>query len=91
MHTLNSLLKSLLGGLPPLIQYMVVLAIAMVVLYLCLILTRKIGQRRGGSTVNYDDPEKNDQAVPDLFASTMFRRKPKQTKVETERKEEKKD
>ena len=88
---MNSLLKSLLGGLPPLIQYMVVLAIAMVVLYLCLILTRKIGQRRGGSTVNYDDPEKNDQAVPDLFASTMFRRKPKQTKVETERKEEKKD
>ena len=79
VHTLNSVLKKLLCGLPPLIQYMVVIAIAMAALYFCLIFTRKIGRRRGGSTVNYDDPEKNDQAVPDLFASTMFRRKPKQT------------
>lgn len=74
---MNSALKQLLSGLPPLIQYMVVLAIAMLILYLCLLLTRKIGQHRGGTSVTYDDPDKNDQAVPDLFASTMFRRKPK--------------
>ena len=87
---MNVMLKNLLGGLPPLIQYMLVLAIAMIILYVCLLITRKIGQQRGGSTVTYDDPEKNDQAVPDLFASTMFRRKPKQTKVETEDDPEKK-
>lgn len=79
---MNSLLKELLGGLPPLIQYMVVLAIAMLILYLCLILTRKIGEHRGSTAVTYDDPEKNDKSVPDLFASTMFRRKPKNTDAE---------
>ena len=88
---MNAMLKKLLGGLPPLIQYMLVLAIAMIILYLCLLVTRRIGQHRGGSTVTYDDPEKNDQAVPDLFASTMFRRKPKQTEVENKNSENTKD
>ncbi len=79
---MNSLLKSLLDGLPPLVQYLVVLATAMLILYLCLVITRKIGEQRGSATVTYDDPEQNDKNVPDLFASTMFRRKPKKTEDE---------
>lgn len=77
---MNSILKTLLSGLPPILQYMVVIAVAMLILYVALVLTRKIGEHRGSTRVTYDDPEKNDKSVPDLFASTAFRRKKKKNK-----------
>lgn len=66
--------KSLLGGLPEVIQYVVVLGIVMLILYVCLTLTRIIGQGRG-QQVNYDDPEEYEKTIPDIFASTFMKRK----------------
>lgn len=67
-------LRSLLGDLPEAIQYVVVLGVVMLILYLCLTLTRIIGQNRG-KKVTYDDPEAYEKTVPDLFASTFMKRK----------------
>ncbi|MBQ8507366.1 MAG: hypothetical protein IJ466_08065 [Clostridia bacterium] len=78
---LNSLIGDWVRGLPAALQYLVVIAIVLIILYACLALTRLIGKNRG-SEVHYDNPEEYEKQVPDLFASTMFRRKPKQDKEE---------
>jgi len=72
-------LKKYLGGLPQILQYIIVIGLVMLVLYLCLTLTRLLGRGKGND-VRYDDNDANDQNVPDLFASTMFRRKNKKEK-----------
>lgn len=80
----NSPLAGWVKGLPEVLQYMVVIAIVLLILYLCLVLTRLLGQKHG-EKVNYDNPEEYQKQVPDLFASTMFRRKPKDKKEENEK------
>lgn len=72
-------LGSLLGGLPEVIQYVVVLGIVMVILYVCLTLTRIFGQKYGEKQC-YDNPEEYEKTVPDLFASTFLKRKPREKK-----------
>lgn len=74
-------LKAWLGGLPEIIQYVAVIGIVLVILYVCLTLTRLIGAGRG-EKVTYDNPEEYEKTVPDLFASTAFKRKPKVQKEE---------
>ena len=78
-------LKAWLLSLPDAIQYVAVLALVMVILYVCLTLTRLFGQNRGEKQY-YNDPQEYDKQVPDLFASTFLRRK-----VEHSSDEEKKD
>ena len=75
--------RSLLGGLPEVMQYVVVLGVVMVLLYICLTLTRLLGQKYGEKQT-YDNPEEYEKNVPDLFASTFLKRKPKQAKKEKE-------
>ena len=77
----NSPLFDLVRELPAILQYMVVIAVVLVILYACLMLTRLIGKNRG-EQVTYDNPEEYEKQVPDLFASTMFRRKTKDKKEE---------
>lgn len=72
-------LKALLSDLPPTIQYIAVIGLVMLILYVCLTLTRLFGAKRG-EKVDYNDPEKADELVPDLFASTAFKRKKKADK-----------
>lgn len=74
-------LRSLLSGLPETVQYIAVLGVVMLILYVCLVITRRFGQNRG-EQVDYNDPEKADQLVPDLFASTAFKRRPKKADEE---------
>lgn len=81
-------LRSLLGGLPDVIQYVVVLGVVMLILYVCLTLTRILGQKHGEKQ-HYDNYEEYEKTVPDLFASTFLKRKPKKKAEETETKEEK--
>lgn len=75
----NSPLASWVKGLPEILQYVVVIGIVLAILYLCLLLTRLLGQKHG-EKVTYDNPEEYQKQVPDLFASTMFRRKQKDKK-----------
>ena len=82
----NSPLFDLVRGLPPVLQYLAVIAIVLVILYVCLTLTRLIGKKRG-EQVTYDNSEEYEKQVPDLFASTMFRRKPKNRAEQPEDKE----
>lgn len=70
-------LKSLLNGLPDIIRYIAVLGIVMLILYVCLTLTRIFGSKYGEKQT-YDNPEEYEKQVPDLFASTNLKRKPKQ-------------
>ena len=79
-------LKALLSDLPPTIQYIAVIGLVMLILYVCLTLTRMIGSRHG-EKVDYNDPEEADKMVPDLFASTAFKRK-KKTKQSEESKQD---
>ena len=79
-------LKALLGTLPETIRYIAVLGVVMLILYVCLTLTRLLGQNIG-KKVTYDNPEEYEKTVPDLFASTAFRRR----KKNQEENEEKKD
>ena len=72
-------LRNLLGGLPEVVQYIAVLGVVMLILYLCLTITRIIGQGRG-QQVKYDNPEEYEKSVPDLFASTFLKRKLKKEK-----------
>ena len=72
-------LKALLSDLPPTIQYIAVIGLVMLILYVCLTLTRLFGAKRG-EKYDYNDPEKADELVPDLFASTAFKRKKKADK-----------
>lgn len=76
---MNLRLKELLGGLPEVVQYIAVLGIVMLILYVCLTLTRLFGQGRG-QQVRYDNPEEYEKSVPDLFASTFLKRKVKKNK-----------
>ena len=69
-------LKALLNTLPETIRYIAVLGLVMIILYVCLTLTRLLGQNNG-KKVTYDNPEEYDKSVPDLFASTAFKRKSK--------------
>lgn len=69
-------IKAFLSGLPGIIQYLAVFGLVMLILYFCLTLTRWLGRNRGKQQ-SYDDPEAYDKSVPDLFASTAFRRKKK--------------
>ncbi len=68
--------RSLLSGLPETIQYIAVLGLVMLILYVGLVLTRIIGQNHGQKQY-YDNPEEYEKQVPDLFASTFLKRKPK--------------
>lgn len=72
----NSPLFDLVKDLPAILQYMVVIAIVLIILYVCLFITRLIGKGRG-EQITYDNPEEYEKQVPDLFASTAFRRKKK--------------
>lgn len=67
-------LRSLLQGLPSVIQYVAVLGIVMLLLYICLTLTRILGQRFGKKQY-YDDPEAYDKTVPDPFSVNRKSRK----------------
>ncbi len=73
----NSFLSDWLKGMPEVLQYVVVIFLALVILYICLLLTRLLGRNRGEG-VRYDNPEEYEKQVPDLFGSTAFKRKPKQ-------------
>ena len=91
-------LRSLIGGLPSVLQYVIVLALVMVLLYVALWLTRRIGSHFNSEKVTYDDPEKYADSVPDLFATTEFRRgkakgagKGKEETPEEDSREEEKD
>ena len=74
-------LKSLLIGLPQVVQYIAVLGLVMLILYVCLTLTRIFGSKYGEKQT-YDNPEEYEKQVPDLFASTFMKRKPKSTQKE---------
>lgn len=67
-------LRSLIGDLPSVLQYVIVLALVMALLYVALWLTRRIGSHFNSEKVTYDDPEKYAESVPDLFATTEFRK-----------------
>ncbi len=71
-------IKALLGDLPAAIQYVVIIGLILVILYVCLLLTRLIGKGRGAEQ-RYDDPEAYEKSVPDLFASTFLKRKAKES------------
>ena len=66
-------LRALLKDVPEVFQYILVLGIVMLLLYLCLTLTRLLGQKFGKKQY-YDQPEEYAKNVPDLFATTGFRR-----------------
>ena len=70
-------LRAWIGEFPAAIQYVIVLAIVMVVLYVSLTLTRWIGSRTNSKKRTFDNPEDYAESVPDLFATTEFRRKNK--------------
>lgn len=80
-------LKAWLGGLPEVVQYVAVIGIVLVILYVCLTLTRVLGQNFG-TKVTYDNPDEYEKTVPDLFASTAFKRKPKTKENEEEKKDQ---
>lgn len=71
-------IKALLGDLPAAIQYVVIIGLILVILYVCLLLTRLLGKGRGAQQ-RYDDPEAYEKTVPDLFASTFLKRKAKES------------
>ena len=71
-------LRAWIGEFPAAIQYVIVFGIVMVVLYVCLTLTRVLGSRVDSSKkVTFDNPEEYADSVPDLFATTEFRSKKK--------------
>ena len=72
-------LRALIGDFPTAIQYVIVLCGVMVILYICLTLTRILGSRFGDDSKKrtFDDPEEYADSVSDLFATTEFRRKNK--------------
>ena len=69
-------IKALLSGMPEVIQYVIILGLIMVILYVCLKLTRILGEKHGEKQT-FDDPEKYDETIPDVFASTFLKKKPK--------------
>lgn len=85
-------IKAWLSGLPETLQYVAVIGVVLVILYICLILTRLLGKKIG-KKIYYDNPEEYEKNVPDLFASTAFKRKKdaQEDGEEEKEKEEKKD
>lgn len=81
---MNLKLKELLSGLPEAVQYIAVLGFVMLILYVCLTLTRLFGHGRG-EQVKYDNPEEYEKTVPDLFASTFLKRKEKKAQKSEEK------
>ena len=75
-------LRAWIGEFPAAIQYVIVLFIVMVVLYVSLTLTRWIGSRTNSKKRTFDNPEEYADSVPDLFATTQFRRKNKSPESE---------
>ena len=76
-------LRAWIGDFPAAIQYVIVFGIVMVLLYVCLTLTRWLGSRRdGGKMRTFDNPEEYADYVPDLFATTEFRSKKKSAEGE---------
>ena len=67
-------IKALLSGLPEIIQYVVILGLIMVILYVCLKLTKLLGEKHGEKQT-FDTPEAYDETVPDIFASTFLKKK----------------
>lgn len=80
---MNPKIKELLTSMPEAVQYLAVLGIVMLILYVCLTFTRLFGQGRG-QQVKYDNPEEYEKSVPDLFASTFLKRKVKKDKSKKE-------
>ena len=78
-------LRAMIGDFPAAIQYVIVLGIVMIVLYVSLTLTRWIGSRTNSKKRTFDNPEEYADSVPDLFATTEFR------KNKAPKSEEKKD
>ena len=78
---MNPKIKELLTSMPEAVQYLAVLGIVMLILYVCPTLTRLFGQGRG-QQVKYDNPEEYEKSVPDLFASTFLKRKVKKEESE---------
>ena len=70
-------LRAWIGGFPAAIQYVIVFGIVMIVLYVSLTLTRWIGSRTNSKQRTFDNPEEYADSVPDLFATTQFRKKRK--------------
>lgn len=62
-----------LANLPEAVQYIFIIGLVLVILYVCLLLTKWLGKNKG-EKIAYDNNEENDKNVPDIFASTMFRR-----------------
>ena len=78
-------LRALIGDFPAAIQYLIVFGFVMLILYVCLTLTRVLGSRYdGGKKRSFDNPEEYADSVPDLFATTEFRRKNKSEKEDKE-------
>ena len=70
-------LRALIGDFPAAIQYVIVFGLVMVILYVCLTVTRLIGSRTDSKQRTFDNPEEYADSVPDLFATTEFRKKNK--------------
>ena len=70
-------IKALLSGMPEVIQYVLILGLIMVILYVCLKLTRVLGEKYGEKQT-FDNPEAYDETIPDVFASTFLKKKPKE-------------
>ena len=83
-------IKALLGDLPAAIQYVAIIGLIMLILYVCLMLTRLLGQGRGTQT-HYDDPEAYEKTVPDLFASTFLKRRAKESFPDKKEEKEEED
>lgn len=64
--------RVLLKGYPEIIQFVVVLGIVLVLVYLCLILTRWIGKKSGGPQVHYDDPVTYEKNMPKPFGGNFW-------------------
>ena len=67
-------IKALLSGLPEVLQYIVIIALITLILYVCLKLTRLLGEKHGEKQT-FDDPEAYDESIPDIFASTFLKQK----------------
>ena len=70
-------LRALIGDFPAAIQYVIVFGLVMVILYVSLTITRIIGSRTNSRQRTFDNPEEYADSVPDLFATTEFRKKGK--------------
>lgn len=70
------MVKELLAKFPPAIQYVAVIGLIMLLLYICLIVTRLLGQNHG-EKITYDDPVAYDKTIPDPANVSLFKSKKK--------------